>query len=128
MADSRDELTVVHLGRLSYSEGLELQEQLRDAVEEGRTGDTLLLLEHEPTYTVGRRSSEGELTMGADWYADRGIEIFETDRGGKSTFHGPGQLVCYPILDLANHVAAPLRALHAGVEPLAAAATGGATP
>ena len=107
MADSRDELTVVHLGRLSYSEGLELQEQLRDAVEEGRTGDTLLLLEHEPTYTVGRRSTEDELTMGADWYADRGIEVFETDRGGKVTYHAPGQLVGYPVMrvdDVVGHV------------------------
>ena len=107
MADSRDELTVVHLGRLSYSEGLELQEQLRDAVEEGQTGDTLLLLEHEPTYTVGRRSTEDELTMGADWYADRGIEVFETDRGGKVTYHAPGQLVGYPVMrvdDVVGHV------------------------
>lgn len=107
MADSRDELTVVHLGRLPYSEGLELQEQVRDALEEGRIGDTLLLLEHEPTYTVGRRSEEGELTMGEDWYSARGIEIFEVDRGGKVTYHAPGQLVGYPVMrvdDVVEHV------------------------
>ena len=107
MADSRDELTVVHLGRLPYAEGLELQEQVRDAVESGRIGDTLLLLEHGPTYTVGRRSAEGELTMDEGWYAARGIEIFETDRGGKVTYHAPGQLVGYPIMrvdDVVAHV------------------------
>ena len=107
MADSREELTVVHLGRLPYAEGLDLQERLRDAVEEGRAGDTLLLLEHEPTYTVGRRSGEGELAMDRSWYAERGIEVHETDRGGKVTYHGPGQLVGYPVMrvdDIVVHV------------------------
>jgi lipoyl(octanoyl) transferase len=107
MADSRDELTVVHLGRLSYADGLELQKQVRDAVEAGLVGDTLLLLEHDPTYTVGRRSAESELTMDEGWYAARGIELFETDRGGKVTYHAPGQLVGYPIMrvdDVVAHV------------------------
>ncbi|MFM8761968.1 MAG: lipoyl(octanoyl) transferase LipB [Solirubrobacterales bacterium] len=107
MADSREELTVVHLGRLPYAEGLELQERLRDAVEAGRAGDTLLLLEHEPAYTVGRRSGEGELVMERSWYAGHGIEVHETDRGGKVTYHGPGQLVGYPVMrvdDVVVHV------------------------
>jgi lipoyl(octanoyl) transferase len=60
--------------------------------------DTLLLVEHEPVYTRGRRSREGELTLGPDFYAVKGIEIFDTDRGGKVTYHGPGQVVGYPIV------------------------------
>ena len=107
MVDSSAELTVIHLGRLPYADGLVLQEQLRDAVEEGRIGDTLLLLEHEPAYTVGRRSGEGELAMERSWYAGRGIEVHETDRGGKVTYHGPGQLVGYPVMrvdDVVGHV------------------------
>lgn len=107
MADSRDELTVVHLGRLCYADGLKLQEQLRDAVEAGLVGDTLLLLEHDPAYTVGRRSAAGELTMDEGWYGARGIEVVETDRGGKVTYHAPGQLVGYPVMrvdDVVAHV------------------------
>jgi lipoyl(octanoyl) transferase len=122
MADSRDELNVVHLGRLPYAEGLRLQERLRDAVEDGRAGDTLLLLEHEPTLTVGRRSAEGELTMDPGWYAARGIEIFETDRGGKVTYHAPGQLVGYPVMRVEDPVA-HVRALEEAI--IAALATEG---
>ena len=107
MADSSEELTVVQLGRLPYAEGLELQERLRDAVETGRAGDTVLLLEHYPAYTVGRRSGEGELAMERSWYAERGIEVHETDRGGRVTYHAPGQLVGYPVMrvdDVVVHV------------------------
>ena len=69
------------------------------AVADGRVPDTILLLEHPPTITLGRRTEEGEVHVppGA------GVEIVEVDRGGKSTYHGPGQLVCYPIFDLTRH-------------------------
>ncbi len=105
MADSSDGLNVVHLGLVPYAEGLRLQERLRDAVEDGRLEQTLLLLEHEPACTVGRRSGEGELAMDPAWYAERGIGIFETDRGGKVTYHAPGQLVGYPVMRVTDPVA-----------------------
>ncbi|HVN61930.1 MAG TPA: lipoyl(octanoyl) transferase LipB, partial [Gaiellaceae bacterium] len=77
----------------------ELQRALAGAVSQGAIPDTVLFLEHPPVVTLGRRTDEGELHVpeGAE------VEIVETDRGGKSTFHGPGQLVCYPILDLNRH-------------------------
>ena len=65
-----------------------------------RDPDLLLLLEHPPVYTKGRRTEPGELAMGEDWYRMQGIEVCETDRGGRVTYHGPGQLVGYPIVSL----------------------------
>ncbi|MEJ7569447.1 MAG: lipoyl(octanoyl) transferase LipB [Gaiellaceae bacterium] len=90
---------VMNLGLVPYREAWELQRSVAAAVTEGTLPDTILLLEHPPVVTMGRRTDEGELHIpeGAD------VEIVETDRGGKSTFHGPGQLVCYPILDLNRH-------------------------
>ena len=90
---------VLNLGLVPYGEAWELQRSLTAAVSEGAIPDTILLLEHPPTVTTGRRTEEGELHIpkGAD------VEVIETDRGGKSTFHGPGQLVCYPIFDLKRH-------------------------
>jgi lipoyl(octanoyl) transferase len=82
-----------------YLEAWELQRSLAGAVSQGAIPDTVMLLEHPPLITLGRRAEPGELHVpdGAD------VEIVETDRGGKSTYHGPGQLVCYPILDLTRH-------------------------
>ena len=60
----------------------------------------MLVLEHPPVYTKGRRTTDAELPMGEDWYRMQGIEVSETDRGGRVTYHGPGQLVAYPIIDL----------------------------
>jgi lipoyl(octanoyl) transferase len=82
-----------------YLEAWELQRSLAGAVSQGAIPDTVMLLEHPPVITLGRRAEPGELHVpdGAD------VEIVETDRGGKSTYHGPGQLVCYPILDLTRH-------------------------
>ena len=90
---------VLNLGRVLYGEAWELQRSLAAAVSQGAIPDTVLFLEHPPVITVGRRTEEGELHVpeGAE------VEILETDRGGKSTYHGPGQLVCYPILDLTRH-------------------------
>jgi lipoyl(octanoyl) transferase len=91
---------VIHLeGLVPYREAWDLQRSLAAAVSEGAIPDTVVLLEHAPVITLGRRTDEGELHVpeGAD------VEIAETDRGGKSTYHGPGQLVCYPIFDLTRH-------------------------
>lgn len=92
------ELWVCHLGRVEYLEALALQEQVRGARQRDEVPDVLLTLEHWPVYTRGRRSGPGELPMGDDWYRMQGIEIIDTDRGGKVTYHGPGQLVGYPIV------------------------------
>jgi lipoyl(octanoyl) transferase len=90
---------VVSLGRVPYLEAWELQKRLAAAVAEGSLPDTLVLLEHPPVVTLGRRADETELHVppGAE------VEVVQTDRGGKSTYHAPGQLVCYPILDLRRH-------------------------
>ncbi|MBA3245152.1 MAG: lipoyl(octanoyl) transferase LipB, partial [Actinobacteria bacterium] len=90
---------VMQLGLVPYREAWELQRSLAAAVTAGTLPDTIVLLEHPPVITMGRRTDEGELHVpdGTD------VELVETDRGGKSTFHGPGQLVCYPILDLNRH-------------------------
>jgi lipoate-protein ligase B len=93
-----DEIWVCHLGLTPYGDAVALQERLRAARQEDRLPDVLLVLEHPPVYTRGRRSQPGELPNGAAWYRDRGIEILDTDRGGRLTYHGPGQLVGYPIM------------------------------
>jgi lipoyl(octanoyl) transferase len=90
---------LLDLGLVPYVEAWQLQRSLAGAVSQGAMPDTVILLEHPPVITLGRRTEEGELHLpeGAE------VEIVETDRGGKSTYHGPGQLVCYPILDLTRH-------------------------
>jgi lipoate-protein ligase B len=98
MSDQDATLQVCDLGLVDYRAALELQVRLRDARQADELLDTLLLLEHPPVYTRGRRSQEGELPLGEEWYLAQGIEIVETDRGGKVTYHGPGQLVGYPIV------------------------------
>jgi lipoyl(octanoyl) transferase len=93
-----DDLLVCHLGTIGYNDGLELQEQVRAARKAEAIADTLLLLEHPPVYTRGRRSEAAELPLGEDWYAAKGIDIVDVRRGGKVTYHGPGQLIAYPIV------------------------------
>ncbi len=97
-------LDVRVLGTVPYAEALALQERVRDEVRDG-AAETLLLLEHPPVYTRGRRSVPGELPLGEAWYRAQGIEVVDTLRGGKVTYHGPGQLVGYPILRIADVVA-----------------------
>jgi lipoyl(octanoyl) transferase len=99
-----DELWVCQLGTVEYREALALQERVRTARQEGRVPDVMLLLEHWPVYTRGRRSGPGELPMGEDWYRTQGIDVVETDRGGKVTYHGPGQLVGYPVVTVTDVV------------------------
>jgi lipoyl(octanoyl) transferase len=96
---------VCHLGTIEYREALALQQRLRAARQQEDLPDVLLTLEHWPVYTRGRRSGPGELPMGEDWYRMQGIDIVETDRGGKVTYHGPGQLVGYPIVRVDDVVA-----------------------
>src|SRR6202035_4435929 len=99
------ELWVCHLGTLEYRDALALQEQVREARQREVVPDVLLTLEHWPVYTRGRRSGSDELPMGEDWYRVQGIEVIDTDRGGKVTYHGPGQLVGYPIVRVDDVVA-----------------------
>jgi lipoyl(octanoyl) transferase len=95
--------SVEHLGRISYADGLEIQRQRVAARKAGTISDTLLLLEHPHVYTLGRNAREGNILVSRDRLAALGAEVFETDRGGDVTYHGPGQLVGYPILDLTRH-------------------------
>ena len=90
---------LMQLGLVPYGEAFELQRSLAGAVSQGAIPETVVFLEHPPVITMGRRTDEGELHL-PDGV---GVETAETDRGGRSTFHGPGQLVCYPILDLNRH-------------------------
>lgn len=94
------EILVVRPGLLPYEEARELQRELAARRQQGGISDVLLLLEHHPVYTRGRRSKPEELPMGIEWYEAQGIEVRDTDRGGLVTYHGPGQLVAYPIVDL----------------------------
>jgi lipoyl(octanoyl) transferase len=95
-----DEILVVRCGLVPYEEALVAQRWLASARQEGEVSDVLLLLEHPPVYTRGRRSSDEELPMQRQWYEMQGIEVHDTDRGGRVTYHGPGQLVAYPIVSL----------------------------
>ena len=83
-----------------YEEARRLQQEVEGARQAGAVPDVLLLLEHPPVYTKGRRATADELPMGEDWYRMQGIDVVETDRGGRVTYHGPGQLVGYPIMSL----------------------------
>jgi lipoate-protein ligase B len=94
-----DELWTAWLGTVDYGEAHELQERLRAARQAGRIPDVLLLLEHPPVYTRTRRTAASDLPRGEAWYAEQGIAIVDTDRGGQLTYHGPGQLVAYPIVE-----------------------------
>jgi lipoyl(octanoyl) transferase len=99
------DLWTVHLGRMPYAEALALQHRVRAARQAGAVPDTVLLLEHPPVYTRGRRSVAGELPFGEEHYAAQGIEIVDVERGGKVTYHGPGQLVAYPIVGVTDVMA-----------------------
>src|ERR1700677_2072042 len=92
--------TAQWLGRVRYAEALALQERLLEARVRGAIGDTLLLLEHDPVVTLGRSAHEENLLVPRDRLATLGVDLYETARGGDFTYHGPGQLVAYPIFDL----------------------------
>jgi lipoyl(octanoyl) transferase len=99
---TRAELWVANMRRLPYAEGVAIQDRVRSARQDGAIPDSLLLLEHDPVYTKGRRSAANDLPMGEDWYRSQGIEVAETSRGGRVTYHGPGQLVGYPIVAIGD--------------------------
>jgi lipoyl(octanoyl) transferase len=93
-------ISVLQLGTLDYATGLRLQQKLVDLRKQGRIGDVLLLLEHSPVITLGRNAKASNIIASSQELSDRGVEVFESDRGGDVTFHGPRQLVGYPIFDL----------------------------
>jgi lipoyl(octanoyl) transferase len=93
-------ISVVQLGTVDYATGLCLQQQLVDLRKEEKIGDVLLLLEHKPVITLGRNAKAANVVASPKFLAQRGVELFECDRGGDVTFHGPGQIVGYPIFDL----------------------------
>ena len=96
-------ISVVQLGRLDYAAGLRVQQKLVELRKAGLIGDVLLLLEHTPVITLGRNAEAGNVLASTEVLAARGVEVFECDRGGDVTFHGPGQLVGYPIFDLRGY-------------------------
>ena len=93
-------ISVLHLGMLDYGSALQLQQRLVSLRKEGRIGDILLLLEHTPVITLGRNAKAGNVLSSRQHLEAKGVELFECDRGGDVTFHGPGQLIAYPIFDL----------------------------
>jgi lipoyl(octanoyl) transferase len=93
-------ISVLQLGTLDYATGLRLQQKLVQLRKDGLIGDVLLLLEHTPVITLGRNAKAANVIASPDQLEKRGVEVFECDRGGDVTFHGPGQLVGYPIVDL----------------------------
>jgi lipoyl(octanoyl) transferase len=101
-------LNLLNLGRVPYGEGLELQRELVDAVHAGRIGNTLVLLEHPPVLTLGRNASRANILASDEFLAYRGVEVHEINRGGDVTYHGPGQLVGYPIFDLRSFRVHPI--------------------
>jgi lipoyl(octanoyl) transferase len=99
-------ISVLQLGTVDYATGLSLQRRLVDLRKDGRIGDVLLLLEHPRVITLGRNGKQANIVASPELLAQRGVEVFESDRGGDVTFHGPGQLVGYPIFDL-REIATP---------------------
>lgn len=96
-------ISIVQLGRVDYASGLRVQQKLVELRKAGQIGDVLLLLEHTPVITLGRNAKAANVLLPAEQLALRGVEVFECDRGGDVTFHGPGQLVGYPIFDLRGY-------------------------
>jgi lipoyl(octanoyl) transferase len=98
-------ISLIQLGTVDYATGLRLQQQLVDMRKEEKIGDVLLLLEHAPVITLGRNAKAANVIASPELLAQRGVELFECDRGGDVTFHGPGQIVGYPIFDLRDFAA-----------------------
>jgi lipoyl(octanoyl) transferase len=119
---SAQELWVCHLGVVPYLDALAIQEHVRTQRQAGELPDTLLALEHPPVYTRGRRAAATDLPFGEDFYRAKGIDVHATDRGGRITYHGPGQLVGYPIMaieDVGRYVRTMERAIVAALAEIA---------
>ena len=118
-----DAIAVEQLGTVPYREAWDLQRRLVDERRAGARPDTVVLLEHPPVYTLGRRAEPGNVLLDAAARAAAGIDVVEVDRGGDVTYHGPGQLVAYPVVRLAGprHVVPYVRALEAAAIRAAAA-------
>jgi lipoyl(octanoyl) transferase len=114
MSAGPQELWVCHLGQEPYREALELQREVRALRQRDALPDTLLVLEHPAVYTRGRRACARELPLGEGFYRSRGIEVIDTDRGGRVTYHGPGQVVGYPIMRV-DAVGRHLRAIEQAI-------------
>lgn len=113
-----DELLVVRLGTVEYRAALDLQEAVRERRQADEVPDVLLLVEHPPVYTKGRRTQDSDLPFAPGWYAEQGIDVVPVRRGGQLTYHGPGQLVGYPIVrieDTVEHLRRIERALIAAL-------------
>jgi lipoyl(octanoyl) transferase len=98
-------ISIVQLGTIDYATGLRLQQQLVVLRKEEKIGDVLLLLEHKPVITLGRNAKAANVIASPELLAQHAVELFECDRGGDVTFHGPGQIVGYPIFDLRGYAA-----------------------
>ena len=103
-------ISILQLGTVDYATALSLQQQLVALRKEEKIGDVLLLLEHKPVITLGRNAKAANVIASPELLAQRGVELFECDRGGDVTFHGPGQLVGYPIFDLRGYATLSSRA------------------
>jgi len=110
-------ISVLQLGRIDYAAGLRIQQELVELRKAGRIGDVLLLLEHTPVITLGRNAKMTNVLLPPEQLALRGVEVFECDRGGDVTFHGPGQLVGYPIFDLRGYSISQLPAVSSQEKP-----------
>jgi len=110
-------ISVLQLGCIDYAAGLRIQQELVELRKAGRIGDVLLLLEHTPVITLGRNAKTANVLLPRDQLALRGVEVFECNRGGDVTFHGPGQLVGYPIFDLRGYSSSQLPALSSQERP-----------
>jgi lipoyl(octanoyl) transferase len=108
-------ISVFQLGTLDYATGVRLQQRLVQLRKDGLIGDVLLLLEHAPVITLGRNAKAANITASPERLAERGVEVFECDRGGDVTFHGPGQLVGYPVFDLRGFSSADAKRKTLGV-------------
>jgi lipoyl(octanoyl) transferase len=109
-----EELWVCDLGTVAYRRAVAIQEHIRELRGAGEIPDVLLLLEHPPVYTRGRRAAAEELPLGEGFYRDQGIEVLATDRGGRITYHAPGQLVGYPIMQI-DDIGSYLRTMEAAI-------------
>src|SRR5215470_14216904 len=115
MRSEKNLISVVQLGTVDYDTALKLQQQLVTLRKEERIGDVLLLLEHKPVITLGRNAKAANVVASPEFLKQRGVELFECDRGGDVTFHGPGQIVGYPIFDLRGFASPDVRRKTLGV-------------